>query len=109
VNALAEKTTMQPAIPGKVFNLAGNDYVLAPLNLRQLEELGPTIDAVGNVSSMHEVAKIAATLVLASLSRNYSDMTIERVQEIVDVGNMRAAIEAVLAVSGYRGAAPGEI
>jgi hypothetical protein len=108
VNAIAENTTMQPAIPGKVFNLAGNDYVLAPLNLRQLEELGPVIDGVGEVSNMNEVARIAATLVLASLQRNYHDMTMERVREIVDVGNMRAAIEAVLSVSGYREALPGE-
>jgi hypothetical protein len=45
---------------------------------------------------------------MASLSRNYPDITLERVQEIVDVGNMTAAIKAVLSVSGYREAAPGE-
>lgn len=108
MNASVEVTKLQPGIPGTVMNLAGSDYTLAPLNLRQLEELSDTIDAVNAITSLRDAAKAALLLAHASLSRNYPDITKAQVAELVDAGNMRELIETVLGVSGYGKTKPGE-
>lgn len=108
MNAPVEITKLRPGIPGKVMNLAGGEYVIAPLNLRQLEELSDIIDSVANLTTLREVSQAALALAFASLSRNYPDITEAQVREIVDVGNMREVIETTLDVSGYGKTTPGE-
>lgn len=96
-------------IPGVAFNLGGNDFVLAPLNLLQVEAMEPVITGFKDAADMQSVSKIAQQLVLASLSRNYPDITEDDVKQLLDVGQMNAAIAAVLGVSGYKMSPPGEL
>lgn len=95
-------------IPGVTFNLGGIDFVLAPLNLMQVEAMEPVIAEFKNAADMQSVSKIAQQLVLASLSRNYPDITEDDVKQLLDIGQMNAAIAAVLGVSGYKTATTGE-
>ena len=50
-------------------------------------------------------------IVHAALSRNYDDLTIEQVEDIIDLRNAGAVIQAVMGQSGLtqsKDAAPGE-
>lgn len=88
-------------IPGVVFKLSGKDFVLAPLNLRQVEELEDVIQSLGSQNNMASVAKVASKIVHASLSRNYPDVTEDEVKDLLDISNMQDAMQAVLSTSGY--------
>lgn len=89
-------------IPGTTFNLGGKDFILAPLNLDQVQALEPVIASFADASGMGEIAKVASALVHASLSRNYPDITEGDVKMMLDLGTMKKAIEAVLGVSGFK-------
>jgi len=95
-----------PPVPGKIpgvsFNLGGNDVVLAPLNLKQVEELEPVIAEFSAATDMKSVAALGRKLITASLSRNYPDITEDDVMNILDLGQLKAAISAVMGVSGYK-------
>jgi hypothetical protein len=95
-------------IPGVAFNLGGNDFILAPLNLQQVEAMEPVIAKFKDANDMAAVAEVARQLVTASLSRNYPDITEDDVKHLLDLGQMREAIQAVLGVSGYKTAGEGK-
>jgi hypothetical protein len=95
-------------IPGTAINLGGTEWILAPLNLNQVEQFGDRIAALGSKSTLKENLADAAELVHASLSRNYSDITVEDVREMLDLGNFEKAAKAVVSISGYKAAQPGE-
>lgn len=96
-------------IPGTRLNLGGIEFVLAPLNLNQLEALHELITQLGTASNdMRENMSRALPLIHASLLRNYPDMTVDDVRAIIDLGNFSAASKAVVEISGYVPAKPGE-
>lgn len=106
-------------IKGLVINLAGTDYVVPPLSLGALEQLQDRMaDFTGDISDPKQVAT-AIDAAHAALRRNYPELTREQVADMIDVGNMIEAFEAVMDVSGTRrkeaeaaaaagGAKPGE-
>ncbi len=91
-------------IPGVAVNLGGVDYIIAPLNLRQAEELEPIISGLVQAPEGETVAaaiKRGLPIILASLQRNYPDITAEQLADLIDLGNFRACIDAVTSTSGY--------
>lgn len=97
-------------IPGVNISMGGNDWTVPPLTLGQLRRLKDKIQAMTEIE--HDARGITseqidsiAEIVATALSRNYPDMTAERVLELIDVGNARAVISAVLTGSGWQ---PGE-
>ncbi len=97
-------------IPGTLVNLGGQEYVLAPLNLVQCEQFELQIAELGNASAMDfkQQFAIALPLIHASLSRNYPNITLDEVRNILDLGNFKAAALAVVESSGFVPASPGE-
>jgi hypothetical protein len=97
-------------IPGVTVQMGGQEWLVPPLTLGQLRKLEPKIRAMSEIAgdargmSADQIDTIAE-IVAVALSRNYPDMTAERVLDLLDVGNTRAVIIAVLTGSGLR---PGE-
>lgn len=109
VEANATKYAPVPGkIPGTALNLGGHDLVLAPLTLDQIQALTAQIEKLGAVANMADLVATALPVIHASLMRNYPDMTLEDVRALVDVGNIRKASQAVIGVSGFEFAEPGE-
>ena len=96
-------------IPGRPINMSGVMLVFAPLTLDMVQEFEPKMATLGQGKTLRENIEDALPILLASLSRNYSDMTVEQLRGLVDVANFREATEAVVDISGYKRVAPGEI
>lgn len=97
-------------IPGVNISMGGNDWTVPPLTLGQLRRLQDKIRAMTEIGHdtrgmTSEQIDTIAEIVATALSRNYPDMTSERVLELIDVANARAVILAVLNGSGLQ---PGE-
>lgn len=92
---------MSLKIPGTELEVGGRTLVFAPLNAAAYKQYGePKIERLleGGISpDLLFVAKLAH----ASLSRNYPEMTLEEVEDLVDMGNVAVIYETVMCVSGY--------
>jgi hypothetical protein len=93
-------------IDGKTVHMAGTDWVIPPLNFKALrrfrDELGTmTAEALAGSGKIIEI-------IHAAMQRNYPDLTLEHVEDMVDMGNVMEVTEAVLAISGLVAKQPGE-
>jgi len=92
---------------GVSVELGGTDYTVPPLNFRQLRELEQELSALGSVTtnSLSIAAADVANVVKvahAALSRNYPELTLAQVEELVDLGNAKDLMMAVAGVSGLK-------
>lgn len=85
-------------VPGKSVTLGGQELVLAPLNAAAVKQYRDQIKAVF-VGSMPDI-ELVAKLAHASLSRNYPDMTLAEVEDMIDFGNLFDVWEDLLNLSG---------
>lgn len=99
-------------IPGVAVNLGGHMLVLAPLGLalvRHFDERGAEMRKRNPPPSAEEQYDFAIEIVLASLQRNYPDMTIGDVQGLVDLVSLDEAQGKVFNQSGMQRVTPGEL
>ena len=92
-------------IEGKPINLGGTEYVVPPLNLGQIRRLQKEIESIGKLDAATMNDRTVGTMlkvIHAGVSRNYPEMTLEQLEEIIDLGNIRTVTEAVLGVSGLK-------
>lgn len=87
-------------IPGVDFPFPGKTLVIPPLALGDLEQLLPRINHVmaGNMDTDSIATVIDATH--AALRRNYPEMERSEVASLLDLRNMRPALDAVMGASG---------
>lgn len=97
-------------IPGVAVNLGGVDLVLAPLGLRLMREFQEKGKEIQKPEVTSEQAyDFNAEVILASLQRNYPDMTREDLDALLDSANVKEAFHAVFEQSGFKRVKPGEI
>ncbi len=95
-------------IPGRLVNMSGVDLVFAPLTLDQVQAFEETLATPTNGMKLRESMEFMLPVLLASLQRNYEDMTAEQLRPLLDVANMKEAGEALMDISGYTRTLPGE-
>src|SRR5574337_945295 len=95
-------------IPGARMNLGGRELVLAPLNLQQVEQFESVLPELGKQGSLRDALSTGVPIIHASLSRNYPEITLDEVRGLLDIGNFREALDAMLGISGYSRRQPGE-
>jgi hypothetical protein len=85
-------------VPGKEITLGIRLFVLAPLNVAAVKQYREEIKAVfvGAIPDIELVAKMAH----ASLRRNYDDITMAEVEDMIDYGNYFDVWEILLNLSG---------
>ena len=97
-------------VPGVEFPFPGKVLVIPPLSLGDLEQLLDRINSAmaGNMDKDSIATVIDATH--AALRRNYPDIERGEVAALLDLRNMRDALDAVMSASGMevRDAALGE-
>lgn len=87
-------------IEGVKLNLGGRDLIVPALSFKQLRQLLPKVQHLGDGAVTAENMGEIALVVHAALSRNYQDLTIDDVEDMLDMHN---AMPAVLAVMGQSG------
>ncbi|BCA57683.1 hypothetical protein [Sphingomonas sp. HMP6] len=80
----------------------GNAYVMPPLTLGALEDFQDGIAAMEQGGLDKETIATTIDVALASLKRNYPEMTRDMVRELIDLEIMAEVFEAVMDVSGLR-------
>lgn len=95
---------VNPAVDrgGEWVALGGEEYKIPPLNFRALRELQSRLAAIGSIQGIPTETQMMTVVevVHAALKRNYPDITVELVEDLVDVGNMMTVFTAVLRVAG---------
>lgn len=92
-------------IPGVKVSMSGADWTIPPLTLGSLRRLLPQVQKMTAGTPMsEEQIDTLVEVVHAAMTRNYPDLTQERVLDLLDVGNASAVMGAVLNASGLRAA-----
>ncbi|KVN94977.1 hypothetical protein BGV56_00940 [Burkholderia ubonensis] len=95
---------MAELIKGVSVTLGADTYVIPPLNFRMLQDLADEIAVVNKGGSFVSDANTRAafvSVILASIQRNYPDVSHDQLLEVLDVANAQAAMFALLGVSGF--------
>jgi hypothetical protein len=99
-------------MPGVTVTMGGQDWIVPPLTLGQLRRLMPQVRQLTEIgASMGEAQiNVLIDIVTAALQRNYPETTPDKVENLLDLGNASAVLNAVLTGSGLKpgGAAMGE-
>lgn len=92
---------------GVTVNMNGQEWVIPPLTLKHLKALSSDLDRVSGFGNnpvpsgmSSEVIESIMAIVYAALSRNYPDLKLEALGEMLDLGNMARVMNAVMGVSG---------
>lgn len=99
-------------IPGVACNLGGHMLVLAPLGLalvRHFEAKGDEMRKRNPPPKSEDYTAFAIEIVLASLQRNYPEMTKGDVEGLVDIVSLDEAQGKVFNQSGMQRVTPGEL
>jgi len=93
---------MSEIIDGVSIKLAGKDYNIPPLSFRQLRVLRKEMSMLDGIIGMPDDKQMGAvvTIVHAALSRNYPDITNDQVFDMIDLGNLKPTIHAIMGISG---------
>jgi hypothetical protein len=91
------------------------EYRVPPLGFGALRDLAPEIEGlktiVGSVPSAEQMVTVEK-IIHRAMQRNYPDLALEAISDMLDVGNYERVLSAALSVSGLsrpRGASPGEV
>lgn len=87
-------------IKGKEIELGGKTYIVPPLNLAMVEHFqDQLINYTGGIDP--QSVRLVAEVTHAALKRNYPELTLEEVKDVLDLGNMVEVFSAVLQVAGF--------
>src|ERR1700758_554074 len=91
-------------IPGVAVAMGGQDWIVPPLTLGQLRRLMPKVRQLTEIgASMGEAQiNVLIDIVTAALQRNYPETTPGKVENLLDLGNASAVLNAVLTGSGLK-------
>jgi purine nucleoside permease len=89
----------------------GREWIVPALGVKQFKEHHKALTAdMGELTAENFINKLDQTLpiIAAALRRNYPDITIDKLEEMVDMATFPILLKAIAAASGMRVAAPGE-
>lgn len=86
-------------IKGNEVELGGQIYVIPPLNLAALERFQDKLEAYSGGIDRESVAFVVE-VVHTAMKRNYPDITVDELKELIDLGNIQSVFAAVMNVSG---------
>ena len=91
-------------LPGVTIVMGGRDWLVPPLTLGQLRRLMPKVRQLTEIgASMGETQiSVLVEIVTVALQRNYPEATADTVENLLDLGNASAVLNAVLTGSGLK-------
>lgn len=91
-------------IPGVPVRMGGQDWLIPPLTLGQLRRLMPKVRQLTETGASMGESQIGVLveIVAAAMQRNYPDMTVDIVENLLDLSNASHVLNAVLTGSGLK-------
>jgi hypothetical protein len=91
-------------IPGVEVAMGGRDWLIPPLTLGQLRRLMPKVRQLTEIgASMGEPQiGVLVEIVATAMQRNYPDLNMDTVENLLDLGNAGPVLNAVLTGSGLK-------
>lgn len=86
-------------IPGIPVNLGGHELIVPPLNLNLLQHFKDLLEHPAEGNSVDEFER-SLPLVVAAIQRNYPDFTADDARALVDLGNFKPLLDAIVSSSG---------
>lgn len=97
---------------GEWITLGGEQYRIPPIAFRAVQELEEEVRGLAAMGQRPTPAQMGtvAKIVQSAMARNYPSITVEQVDEMLDLGNYQDVLSAVLSVTGFKkaGAESGE-
>src|SRR5687768_7222090 len=87
---------------GKPIRLGEQDYVIPPLSLKQVKALKGDIEALDTSEFSDSALDTVIKLVHAALSRNYPSISVQQLEEWIDLGNVKQLVDIILGQSGFK-------
>jgi hypothetical protein len=92
-------------IDGVSMKLGRRTYVVPPLNFKALRNLRPQMELLNSIevnatTIPDNVLTAIVQIVHTAIKRNYPDITIDEVDDAIDLGNQGSIIKAVMTGSG---------
>lgn len=95
---------------GQEIQMGERKLTLPPLNFKQLKDEGfrKKLSAMGTIGSEATTEQIDAArdAIYACLVRNYPDLSVDALEEMITMGNLRQCIRAMFGVEMMPGEAP---
>lgn len=112
MNDNEEVTRIQPAKQrgGIWVTLGLEEYRIPPLGFRAIQDLQDRIGLLKGLSGVpsKEQMDLVVEIVFLAMQRNYPEMTLEGVSDMIDLSNFASVLNAVMNNSGFRSAPSGE-
>jgi len=88
-------------IDGTVVNMGGVRMLLPSLNFRQMKALKANLDGLAaGTQDQDQFMTLAAPVIFASITRNYSGVSLDDMEDLLDLNNVADAVKAVMGQSG---------
>jgi hypothetical protein len=92
--------TDRELIEGVTLRIGRRDYVVPPLNLKGVKRAQKLVPMLGNEGDPVSI-DAALEIVHLAVTRNYPEVTVEQLEEDIDLGNLMAIVQAVLSLAGF--------
>lgn len=90
--------------------LGGSEYQIPPLNFGAIQALQDKMKTIQGMSGVPtpEQMRVVAEVVQMAMKRNYPEITVDEIVDVLDLGNFRQVFDALLGMSGYTKGSAGE-
>lgn len=97
-------------IEGAIIKMGDKEWTVPALSFKQVRVLLPKINSLSKLSAVMKPEQMAvvAEVVHAAVSRNYPDVSLADVEDVLDLRNAPKALMAVMGQSGLEASAEGE-
>lgn len=95
---------------GEWITFGDEQYQVPPLSFGAIKAMGDRVAALGAINGVPTAEQVSVVLevVHGALKRNYPEISLEQVADMVDLGNFVDVFGAVLRIAGFRQRDPGE-
>ena len=95
-----------PKFEGLPITIGGTEYIVPPLSFKQVKALQPEIEKLSKITAESatnstEATEVMIKIIHSALQRNYPELTVEALEDMLDLGNVRTIIQAVMGISGF--------
>lgn len=94
-------TSTELPYAGAPVRIGGRDFIVPPLSFGYIVKNGAKLRSPDPSATVEEIAQLHIEIAHAALRRNYPDLTIDEVGDMLDPNTSLALFESIKKASGY--------